>query len=268
MSVSKAPWYRDAVSTFLLALMVAAARVKVAATGLQAAEFPPPVAEAWVERIATIMGENGVTVTTQRDVAQLLGLERQRQLLGCAEDSSDCLVELAGGLGVDGVLTGSVAKSGSSYLVTLKVLRANTGAVWASASGRVAGEDELNDFFDSCARRFATELVGAGPAPARLVRWVPAIAGVLVGAGGATLYGLSKADAATLRTAATVPNVNTAGVAARGSAFEAAGLTLIGVGAAAIAASVVWVLAARDAPAVSVAPLQGGAALVVGGPLP
>jgi hypothetical protein len=37
----------------------------------------------------------------------LLGLERQKQMLGCAEDSSNCLAELAGALGARFVLNGS-----------------------------------------------------------------------------------------------------------------------------------------------------------------
>lgn len=242
--------------------------MKVAATGFQATGVDVRVAEAWVERFADVMARGGVKVTTQRDVQQLLGLERQKQLLGCAEDSSSCLAELAGALGVDAVLSGSVAKSGSGFLVTLKVLRVSDASVWASASDRLRDEDALQDFLDETARRFAATLSGAtSPRPA-LIRWLPAIGGLVAGAAGATFFVLSKQDAATLGSGASTPGVAITGVAARGRTFEALGLTLIGVGVAGIGASVVWLLLERPTPAVTVVPVAGGAVFAFGGSFP
>src|SRR5881398_1613253 len=47
-------------------------------------------------------------VISSSDVTQLLGFERQRQLLGCKEDS--CLAELGGALGVDYLVTSQLGK--------------------------------------------------------------------------------------------------------------------------------------------------------------
>jgi TolB-like protein len=60
-------------------------------------------------------------VLSARDVQTLLGAERQRQLLGCSEEGS-CLAEMAGALGARFVLSGSLAKLGDTYQLTLQTL--------------------------------------------------------------------------------------------------------------------------------------------------
>lgn len=255
-------------------VVLAASPVKVAATGFQVTGIEERVADAWVERFSAVMAEGGrVKVTTQRDVAQLLGLERQKQLLGCADAASSCLAELAGALGVDAVLSGTIVKSGSGFLVTLKVLRVGDGSVWASASERVKSEDALQDLLDDTARRFALVLGGEeAPKPTpRAVRWVPGIAGAAAAVTGAVLFGLSKSDASTLRTAAQTPGFSgdLAAVARRGQTFEIAGLTLIGVGVAGIAASVLWLLLDSPPPAsVAFIVTPAGGALTLRGVFP
>ena len=52
-----------------------------------------------------------VPVTSSKDVQAIVGLDRQKQLLGCGTQS--CSAELAGALSVDAPLFGSVAKAGS-----------------------------------------------------------------------------------------------------------------------------------------------------------
>ena len=76
-------------------------------------------------------------MTTAGDLKQLIGLERQKQLLGCAERG--CVAELAAALGVDGVLTGNVTRS-ESWLVTVKVLHAADGSAWSVRSSRESSE--------------------------------------------------------------------------------------------------------------------------------
>jgi hypothetical protein len=64
--------------------------------------------------IAGALTDQGLEVITSHDITAALGVERQKQLLGCAESS--CLAELGGAMGVD-------------YIVyaTIGVLDANTG---------------------------------------------------------------------------------------------------------------------------------------------
>jgi hypothetical protein len=61
-------------------------------------------------------------VMSQRDIATLLGVERQRQLSGCNEQSSSCLAELSGALGARFVLSGTLARLGEAYQLTLNAL--------------------------------------------------------------------------------------------------------------------------------------------------
>jgi hypothetical protein len=82
----------------------------------------PSVSGPMTEAIATEIASTGFfEVLSSRDVQTLLGAERQRQLLGCSEEGS-CLTELAGALGARFVLSGSLAKLGDTYQLTLQTL--------------------------------------------------------------------------------------------------------------------------------------------------
>lgn len=59
-------------------------------------------------------------VIGSKDVVTLIGVERQRQLLGCSE--SECFAELAGALGAQYVLEGTVGRVGTDYVVTTRLL--------------------------------------------------------------------------------------------------------------------------------------------------
>jgi TolB-like protein len=113
---------------------------------------------------ATVIGEmrkrTGYTTLSGDEVQALLSVERQRQLLGCIESS--CLAELGGALGVDQVVTGSVARLGASYLLHLQLVDARKALVLRGADRRKkgAGIDEVLDEIPA----MVTELLG-GPAP-------------------------------------------------------------------------------------------------------
>jgi hypothetical protein len=77
-------------------------------------------------------------VVSAQEIESLIGFERQRQLLDCTERS--CLAEIAGTLGVDMVLGGSVAKLGGTYLGNLRVTETGTALTRASVTMRVKGE--------------------------------------------------------------------------------------------------------------------------------
>lgn len=74
----------------------------------------PALAKSLTEALSVEAQRTGFfTVTTQGEVSSLLGLERQKQLLGCADDGSSCVGELAGALGAKFLMTGSVARFGA-----------------------------------------------------------------------------------------------------------------------------------------------------------
>jgi len=71
---------------------------------------------------AEVQARGYFEVISSRDIQTLLGLERQKQLLGCADDAQSCMAELSGALGARFVLTGSLAKLGDAWQLTLSTL--------------------------------------------------------------------------------------------------------------------------------------------------
>ena len=83
----------------------------------------------------------GAKLVTAADVAQVLGVERQRQLLGCTE--SGCIAELGGALGTRYILSGQVGRLGGKILLSASVTDARTARSIARLAHPLANEDEL-----------------------------------------------------------------------------------------------------------------------------
>jgi hypothetical protein len=223
-----------------LALALAALPVKLAAPGFTCSGVPDAVCSAYLDRFSSLLRSERLKVTTANDVANVLGIERQKQLLGCG-DQTACLAELAGALGVDGIVSGSVVKTETAWLATLKVVRASDGSTWLDASERLRSEDELANFLDSTARDFSHRLA---PAPSRnFTRWIPGAVGAAALVVGTSLFVVAKKDAGRLGDAATPIGYDEARfLAGQGRVFEPLGLTLLSVGLTAMVATVLWVL--------------------------
>jgi hypothetical protein len=69
------------------------------------------------------------SVTGGSDLRAMMNIEQQRQALGCADES--CLSELGGALGVPYFFHASLAKLGSDYILTAKLLSVDDGSVLA-----------------------------------------------------------------------------------------------------------------------------------------
>jgi TolB-like protein len=247
-------------ATLLLIALTAAAGADVAVLPLSTLDVPAERGELYAEHLATRLIEHGLVVTTPRDIANVLGLERQRQLLGCDEGAS-CIAELAGALGVKELVSGQVARVDGSFRLVIKVLRADTGAVRFARSVVVDSEAQLFSTLDAWAASIA------GRPPARN-RWalLPVGLGVVtagVGAGflvsaGASYGALGRrgADALPLADAVTARDT--------GSTHQLVGAVLVGVGAVAVAAGLTWFLlsAPDDAHATWLVPTPAGLALV------
>lgn len=61
----------------------------------------------------------GFAVLSQGDVIAQLGVEKSKQMLGCSEDES-CMLEIAGALSAERLLTGSVTLVDGTYLLSVK----------------------------------------------------------------------------------------------------------------------------------------------------
>ena len=73
----------------------------------------------------------------QADITNMLGLEIQRQLAGCADES--CLAEVGGALGVDRAVFGSLGLIDDVFLFNLKLVNLQTARVEARVSESVTG---------------------------------------------------------------------------------------------------------------------------------
>ncbi|MBK7864199.1 MAG: hypothetical protein IPJ65_37505 [Archangiaceae bacterium] len=239
----------------LVGVLLHAAPIKVAVPGFTVSGLDAPQSEAWVDRFVTLLSaDRAFAFTTSRDIAAVLGIERQRQLLGCSDSAASCLAELAGALGVDAILSGTIARSGASITVTLRALKASDGAQLAAVTTRVKDVEALQDWLDAQAAEIDRQLragfglLPAAPAAAvsggsgaKVVRWVPGILGVALGVTGGVLFGLSKGDASRLRNEnLSSDQINR--LAGEGRAFETVGLVSMAVAGVALVASIVWVL--------------------------
>ncbi|MCU0699202.1 MAG: hypothetical protein MUC96_22065 [Myxococcaceae bacterium] len=201
-------------------------------------------------------------MTTRTDVIAMLGLERQRQLLGCSGEGSNCTAELAGALGAEGVVRGEVAKLGDVYQLNVKVL-SSVGATLYSTLRRVGSEDALLREADSLAREALVtlrfKLRGIAP-PAPIGPWV------LVGVGAAVLVGGVVAEVLAVADYTSLQSATEPGTLRRlrddGKLKQTIGLSLLGVGAATVAAGLLWRFFGGE-PAPVTAWVQPGAAGVL-----
>ncbi len=93
----------------------------------------------------------------------MLSVERQKQLMGCSDSS--CMAEIAGALDVDGVVVGSLARLGESYLLSAQYVDSRTGTTRGHASRRKKG-GKIDDVLDELPA-VARELLGSSAHP----RW-------------------------------------------------------------------------------------------------
>ncbi|MBI5528661.1 MAG: hypothetical protein HY897_20210 [Deltaproteobacteria bacterium] len=68
--------------------------------------------------LAEIRKLDGVSAVGMKEIMEMLAFEQKKQFVGC--DSVSCLVELAGALGVDELVTGNLGALGDSHVITIK----------------------------------------------------------------------------------------------------------------------------------------------------
>ena len=219
-------------------LMLCASPVKIAASGFIVNTEDTARAVVWVERFAEVMRrDKRLEVTTAADIAQLLGVERQKQLMGCDSNTESCMAELASALGAEGTLIGSITHTGDSYLAVVKVIRQRNGSVWWSASGRMTGEPALLDWLDQQAQEVTRTLFPLAPLPVGPL--VVGGVGVIALGIGATMLVLSNTTS--LQDAKTAMSVGALSTAIEnGRAQGTVGVVLLCVGGAALATAIIW----------------------------
>jgi hypothetical protein len=266
----------------LLALTLAAApiaKVKLALPDIQAVGIDPKLATFFGEHLATQLKLEGMQVVTSREISSLLGLERQAALLGCSDQASSCMAELASALGADAVILADLARLGEKTQVNLKVISARDGRTLGVFVDRVKGDEEVADAMARGAQQLAKDVlallrpegVGGEVQSARpgltQLWWAPTAGGAALALTGAVLFGLGKSDYSRLTGASILDLDEAAALRDGGSTKQNAGMALLISGAAIAAAGVAMLLfgSSGDGPQLAVVPSGHGGTVWVGG---
>jgi len=110
-------------------------------------ELPPrPLAAFSQALVPEIRKLEGVSAIGMAEIRDMLGFERQRQMLGCSADES-CLAEIGGALGVDELVTVELVLVGQSYALTgrrLDMKRARVVQTFSRRFEKRDGEELVN----------------------------------------------------------------------------------------------------------------------------
>ena len=191
------------------------------------------------EHLATQLIAQGLRVSTPRDISTVLGLERQKQLLGCGDDS--CISEIAGALGVTDVVNGEIARVDDGYRLLVKVISAANGRPRFARSVALKSERDVFETLDVWA------LIIAGreaprPEGRTLAPVVPlALGGAAVATGAGFLISAAVSWGSLQQRGGMALSLSDAQVArTNGERDQLIGFGLVGGGAAALIIGAVW----------------------------
>jgi len=112
------------------------------------------------ELVQQAFGDTGrFSLLGRSDVSALISVERQRELMGCVDDSR-CITEIAGALGTDYVALADVSRFGTTVVCSVKVLETRTGKVSARVRRKVAADEALPEAVDAAAAEAAEKTLG------------------------------------------------------------------------------------------------------------
>jgi TolB-like protein len=100
-------------------------------------------------------------VISRSDIAAMAGFEKEKQMLGCSDDSK-CLAEIGGALGVDYMITGQVGQIGTRYRISLLLVDSKKARV-AARSAQFCDRNE--DALAAAAQATVAEILAAVPRP-------------------------------------------------------------------------------------------------------
>ncbi len=269
---------------WLVALLLAEVPpVQLAAPDLNVVGLPADRGAFFAEHLAQQLNALGFSVVTSRQMGSVLGLERQKQLMGCAQGSESCFAELASALGTDAVIVGSIARLEGGWQVNIAIVSSKDGKSVAVLSSGAPSEAAVLDLMAREAPRMAEEafprlrpghsFTAPMPGPRRY-SWIPAAAGAALLACAVGLAWSAWTDSDRLRgtgvyASTTFGLAEAQAIAASGQARQTLGFLLGGVGAAALVTAGSLALFGGDRPAIIVfVPHAGGGLLVLTGAWP
>jgi TolB-like protein len=251
------------------------------------------------EQVMTELGESGLAdVVGHSDLAAVLGLERQRQLMGC-EGSTNCLAEMSAAMGAPFIVTGSLARLGKSLRVDLKVIRASDGKALFRSGKSIKDESEVFEVVSQLVKALVPVMAlpevkpvtrpaqvvtpaPTGPSPEstaptvvsqspqapvagpRLAPWLVLGLGVAAGIGSAVLLITAEGLKGTLDSRS-VAFAKVPGVVNDANTRYLVGEVLAGVGGAAVLGGLLWLLLGQPATPTALSVTPTGLGLALGG---
>ena len=265
-------------TSLLTAVLISATPHTLVLMPFQGAQIDPQLISFSSEHLAQSLNSNGFEVLTPQTVSTMLGLERQKQMLGCSDAATSCLAELSGALGADAVISGTMAKLGKAFHLDVRILNPADGKTLALGRAQASSEEKLIEALDAAAASLVLQLrpEAAPVAPKSgpgIAFWAPVIGGAVAAGTGAVLLGiavdnvnaLQKPGGDELLTLEAARNQLRSAELLRGI-----GIGLISAGALSIAAGALFGRNSEPPSTVQVTlvPTSGGAMVGVQGALP
>lgn len=152
----------------LASTLLAADKPKLAVLDVQAVGAPTEQAVALGEAITQELSRRGFfEVISSHDIRALLGVEREKALLGCGDSS--CTAELSGALGARFVLQSTLTRLGDSLQLSMQMLDTAKAQSVARSVRLAKDPKQLADFLPwASAEATATPLP---PAPSKVLPW-------------------------------------------------------------------------------------------------
>ena len=240
-------------ASLLSAVLLASPAPKVVIPEWTRVQVSAELSTFYAAHLAKELRVQGLQVITADELSTLLGLERQKQLLGCSDDAASCFAELGNALGCDGTVVVSLAQLDDTLQANLKVLSSSTGAVLAETSVEASSQRKLLSELSDAAIVLARAFVPATPpAPAsataqvsalRRGALIPALGGAALGVFGAVAIGVSKNDFDRLNNPLAVQTYDAATQLERsGRAFQVSSWAAFAVAATCLAVAAVMFL--------------------------
>ena len=256
----------------LLVLAAGPAPLKVAVPNFNVISVSPDSAAFFMDRFANRLRQKGLVVTTATEIDTVLGLERQKSLLGCG-DSGSCQAEIAAALGADAIVRARIARFGQRFELSLTLIDPADAGVLASISASADDEGKVLETLDAGADELSAKLLAAkhrsaaapievttSPSPGGRPRWLPIIPlglGLVAGAVGAVELGHSFD---LVRLIATDPNYEN--VADQARVARVLGIGLVSLGVAGLATAAILFFTGHEPVATPVAALSHDGAWV------
>ncbi len=170
----------------LLALLLVAAPPSIAVLDVRTGPGVDPALGPFLAQVlaSEVQARTGAAPLVSADITAMLGFERNKRMLGCSDDeSSECVAEIAGALGVAEVLASSVALASGRYLVSASLLDSRHARPLKRATESAAVDP---DALAQAMRRAAWQIFG-GPEPVAPQLQGPSRRTWAMAAGGAAL---------------------------------------------------------------------------------